>query len=89
MICAGTVGTISRCADSKCRSIDAERLSLTEVVHKSAKGGRNKAMFKKTDITLFEKKVWLATPTMHSEELKYVTEAYETNWGMKDNRDNR
>ena len=28
----------------------------------------------------FEKKVWLATPTMHGEELKYVTEAYETNW---------
>ena len=28
----------------------------------------------------FKKKVWLATPTMHGEELKYVTEAYETNW---------
>lgn len=28
----------------------------------------------------FAKKVWLATPTMHGEELKYVTEAYETNW---------
>lgn len=28
----------------------------------------------------FDKKVWLATPTMHGEELKYVTEAYETNW---------
>ncbi len=28
----------------------------------------------------FEKKVWLSTPTMHGEELKYVTEAYETNW---------
>lgn len=28
----------------------------------------------------FESKVWLATPTMHGEELKYVTEAYETNW---------
>ena len=37
-------------------------------------------MLKKTDITPFEKKVWLATPTMHGEELKYVTEAYETNW---------
>ena len=46
-------------------------------------------MFKKTGITPFEKKVWLATPTMHGEELKYVTEAYETNWGTKDNRDNR
>lgn len=30
--------------------------------------------------TPFEKKVWLATPTMHGEELKFVTEAYETNW---------
>lgn len=28
----------------------------------------------------FEKKVWLASPTMHGEELKYITEAYETNW---------
>ena len=29
----------------------------------------------------FEKKVWLSSPTMHNgEELKYVTEAYETNW---------
>ncbi len=32
------------------------------------------------DIKPFEKKVWLATPTMHGDELKYVTEAYETNW---------
>lgn len=29
---------------------------------------------------VFENKVWLATPTMHGEELKYITEAYETNW---------
>ena len=28
----------------------------------------------------FEKKVWLATPTMHGEELEYIKEAYETNW---------
>lgn len=28
----------------------------------------------------FEKKVYLASPTMHGEELKYTTEAYETNW---------
>lgn len=25
-------------------------------------------------------KVWLSSPTMHGGELKYVTEAYETNW---------
>ena len=28
----------------------------------------------------FEKKVWLSSPTMHGEELKYMREAYETNW---------
>ena len=28
----------------------------------------------------FEKKVWLSSPTMHGEELKYMAEAYETNW---------
>ena len=28
----------------------------------------------------FEKKVWLSSPTMHGEEIKYVKEAYETNW---------
>ena len=31
-------------------------------------------------IEKFDKKIWLATPTMHGEELKYMTEAYETNW---------
>ena len=28
----------------------------------------------------FENKVWLASPTMHGDEIRYVTEAYETNW---------
>ncbi len=28
----------------------------------------------------FEKKIWLSSPTMHGEEIQYVTEAYETNW---------
>ena len=28
----------------------------------------------------FEKKIYLSSPTMHGEEIKYVTEAYETNW---------
>ena len=28
----------------------------------------------------FEQKLWLSSPTMHGDELKYVTEAYETNW---------
>lgn len=38
-------------------------------------------MFKrKGEIKPFESKVWLASPTMHGEELKYMTEAYESNW---------
>ena len=28
----------------------------------------------------FEKKIWLSSPTMHGDELKYMKEAYETNW---------
>ena len=28
----------------------------------------------------FKNKIWLSSPTMHGEELKYVIEAYETNW---------
>lgn len=30
--------------------------------------------------TPFENKIWLSSPTMHGEELKYMQEAYETNW---------
>ena len=33
-----------------------------------------------SEIRPFENKVWLATPTMHGDEIKYVQEAYETNW---------
>lgn len=32
------------------------------------------------NIKPFEKKVWLASPTMHGEELEYMQEAYNTNW---------
>ena len=35
---------------------------------------------KSDDIKPFEAKVWLATPTMHGDEIKYITEAYESNW---------
>lgn len=34
----------------------------------------------KEAITPFSSRIWLSSPTMHGEELKYVTEAYETNW---------
>ena len=32
------------------------------------------------EIKPFEKKVWLSSPTMHGDEIKYVEEAYNTNW---------
>ena len=32
------------------------------------------------EIKPLEKKVWLSSPTMHGEEIKFVQEAYETNW---------
>ena len=28
----------------------------------------------------FENKVWLSSPTMYSDSMNYVMEAYETNW---------
>ena len=28
----------------------------------------------------FDNKLWLASPTMHGDELRYMTAAYETNW---------
>lgn len=38
-------------------------------------------MFEKDwTIKPFEKKLWLSSPTMHGPEIKYVQEAYETNW---------
>ena len=37
--------------------------------------------FKKDSVIKpFENKIWLASPTMHGDELKYMQEAYETNW---------
>ena len=31
-------------------------------------------------IAPFKNKIWLASPTMHGEELQYMQEAYSTNW---------
>ena len=28
----------------------------------------------------FEKKIWLASPTMHGEEQKWINDAFEKNW---------
>ena len=32
------------------------------------------------NIEAFKNKVWLASPTMHGDEMEYVRQAYETNW---------
>ncbi len=32
------------------------------------------------EIKRFEEKVWLSTPTMHGDEIKYIQEAFDTNW---------
>lgn len=32
------------------------------------------------DLKVFDKKIWLSTPTMHGEEMEYMAESYETNW---------
>lgn len=39
-------------------------------------------MYKNSENTnrTFENKIWLSSPTMHGEEMKYVKDAYETNW---------
>ena len=37
-------------------------------------------MFSDANIESFESKVWLSSPTMHGDEIKYVQEAYDTNW---------
>lgn len=38
-------------------------------------------MFKKNDtFRAFEKKLYLSSPTMHGDELKYMTDAFDTNW---------
>ena len=35
---------------------------------------------RKDDICPLPERIWLASPTMHGDELKYMVEAYETNW---------
>ncbi len=35
---------------------------------------------KENNFQKFEKKIYLSSPTMHGDELKYMTEAFETNW---------
>lgn len=37
-------------------------------------------MFNNRGFEKFNKKVWLSSPTMHGDEIKYITEAYDLNW---------
>lgn len=37
-------------------------------------------MYRYSEIKPFERKVYLSSPTMHGDEIKYINEAYETNW---------
>jgi len=37
-------------------------------------------MFTEKDVTPFDKRLYLSSPTMHGDELKYIQEAYDTNW---------
>ena len=34
-------------------------------------------------IVPFASKIWLSSPTMHGDEIKYIIEAYESNWMSK------
>lgn len=38
------------------------------------------AFYKQSGFKPLDGRVWLSSPTMHGEELKYMTEAFETNW---------
>jgi len=59
-----------------------EKLLASEAIDASGAANveLNRAAESVDDIPPFEKTVWLSSPTMHGEELRYVTEAYETNW---------
>lgn len=37
-------------------------------------------MYKNRDLKPFEKKIWLSSPTMHGDELTWMTDAYLKNW---------
>ena len=37
-------------------------------------------MYIGTQIKPFKNKVWLSSPTMHGDELRHITDAYESNW---------
>ena len=42
--------------------------------------GKQEKRSRDMELKRFEKKVYLSSPTMHGEELKYMKEAFDTNW---------
>lgn len=34
----------------------------------------------KTEVTPFENKIWLSSPTMHGSEMEYMKAVFDTNW---------
>ena len=42
--------------------------------------GKQEKRSRDMELKQFEKKVYLSSPTMHGEELKYMKEAFDTNW---------
>ena len=41
--------------------------------------GKQEKRSREMELKRFEKKVYLSSPTMHGEELKYMKEAFDTN----------
>ncbi len=42
--------------------------------------GWAKAPKRRVDMKRFEQKLWLSSPTMHGDEIRYIRQAYESNW---------
>lgn len=62
------------CTDLYSGEIDY--VNVKDIIYLAAAGnGENSNMFEK-----FEKRIWLASPTIHEEERKFVDEAFDTNW---------
>jgi dTDP-4-amino-4,6-dideoxygalactose transaminase len=58
----------------------SEGVGIFAPFFRESEGGRGMA-FKNTEgIRPFEEKVWLARPSIYGESMKYVQEAYDTNW---------
>ncbi len=53
---------------------------MSDISTKGFIDGKEKMFNKSNSFKPFESKLWLSSPTMHGEELKYMKEAYETNW---------